>query len=186
MSTASPHLDPIKDWDAYFLAIAETVKRKSKDPRPNGKVGAVIASGERVVLATGFNGLARGVPDDEDVLGNPEEKLHWVCHAESNAILNAARVGTALQGSTIYVTKFPCLACLNSIIQAGIRAVRTDDHKFWDDDPFDQEESGYKLHDRKRLLISKASLRIVAPNHPEYRHSLRPVPREVDLGKQTG
>ena len=43
------------DWDHYFLAIAETVAQKSKDPRC--KVGAVIVSPDKLVLHTA---LSRG------------------------------------------------------------------------------------------------------------------------------
>src|SRR5437016_6418829 len=107
--------DYFDDWDQYFLAIAETVARKSKDPRC--KVGAVIVSQDKLILSTGFNGLARGVFDDEELLNNTEEKLKWICHAEANAIVNAARIGVPLKDCTIYVTKFPCLACCNAIAQ---------------------------------------------------------------------
>ena len=51
---------------------------KSKDPRC--KVGAVIVSGNNVVLSTGFNGLARGVYDNEQLLADVDAKLRVVCH----------------------------------------------------------------------------------------------------------
>ena len=100
----------IKDWDQYFLDIARAVAWKSKDPKC--QVGAVIVSEDQLVLATGFNGLARGVFDAEDLLQDAKEKLRWICHAETNAIFNAARTGASLKGCTIFVTKFPCLVCL--------------------------------------------------------------------------
>jgi dCMP deaminase len=107
--------------DEYFLCIARAASIKSKDPRC--PVGAVIASPDNVVLSTGFNGLARGVYDDEHTLADADEKLKVICHAEQNAILNAARIGVALEGASIFVTKFPCLTCCNAIIQAGITRI---------------------------------------------------------------
>jgi dCMP deaminase len=86
-----------ESWDEYFLCIAEVVAIKSKDPRCS--VGAVVASEDNVVLATGFNGLARKIYDDEGLLGDAEEKLKIICHAEANAIFNAARIGVSLHGA---------------------------------------------------------------------------------------
>lgn len=154
--TPSPYID---SWDEYFLEMAVTASRKSKDPRC--QVGAIIVRENRIV-STGFNGLARDVFDDPSLLGDPEEKLRWICHAEQNAILNAARDGVRLQDTTIYVTKFPCLACCNAIVQAGIAAVYTHDKKFWDDDPADKD------HSRKKSILRQAKIKVVAPFHPGY------------------
>src|SRR5438445_512679 len=135
----------VKDWDEYFLGIAKVVATKSKDPKC--AVGAVIASRDNVVLSTGFNGLPRGVEDSMELLEDAPEKIKVICHAEQNAVVNAARIGVTLQGASIFVTKFPCLACCNVIIQAGILRIYTEDHKFWDDDPLDDD------HSRKISLI---------------------------------
>lgn len=151
------------DWDEYFLQIARTVSIKSKDPRCS--VGAVIVSKDNLVLATGFNGLPRGLHDDEETLFDATEKLRVICHAEDNAILNAARVGVPLQGASIYVTKFPCLACCNAIVQAGIKRIYTHDDSFWDDDPADPD------HSRKRRLLHEARIEVHAPYHPGFRPS---------------
>jgi dCMP deaminase len=138
------------------------VSIKSKDPKC--PVGAVIVSEDNVILSTGFNGLARGVHDDEETLFDADEKLKVICHAENNAILNAARVGgRPLQGSTIYVTKFPCLACCNSIIQAGIKRIYTHDHEYWKDDPADND------HTRKPRMLREAHVKIDAPYHPGFK-----------------
>jgi len=146
--------------DEYFLWMATVVSIKSKDPRC--PVGAVIASRNNVVLATGFNGLARGVFDDKHILAKASEKLKIICHAEQNAVLNAARMGVALEGASIFVTKFPCLACCNTIIQAGVTRIYTHDRSFWDDDPFDKD------HSRKKSVLRQAGVKVDAPYHPEY------------------
>ncbi len=150
----------VDSWDEYFLWIAEAVAIKSKDPRCS--VGAVIVSNDNIVLSTGFNGLARKIHDDEKLLADAEEKLKVICHAEANAIYNAARMGVALHNASIFVTKFPCLACCNAVIQAGISRIYTHDNRFWDDDPLDSD------HRHKRAVLKQAGIRVDAPFHPEY------------------
>lgn len=151
----------VDNWDEYFLSIAMAVSTKSKDPKC--PVGAIVASDDNIVLSTGFNGLARGVHDDYQTLNDAGEKIRIICHAENNAIMNAARVGgRPLQGATIYVTKFPCLACCNAIIQAGIRRIYTHDGTFWNDDPADGD------HSRKRRILREARIDVDAPFHPAF------------------
>lgn len=151
----------VERWDEYFLNIAKAVSIKSKDPKC--PVGAVVASSDNVLLTTGFNGLARGVHDDEQTLTDADEKLRVICHAENNAIMNAARIGVALQGAAIYVTKFPCLACCNAIIQAGVKKIYTHDDSFWNDDPVDKD------HSRKKRILHDARIEVNAPFHPAFK-----------------
>ena len=154
-------LDPdfIESWDEYWYEGALWASRKSKDPRC--RVGAVIVN-DGVMVASGFNGLARNVFDDPHVLNDATEKLKRICHAEANAICNAARQGVRLLGATIFVTKFPCLACLNAILQAGITRIYTHDDKFWNDDPADGD------HSRKLSMIKQSKVEVVAPFHPAF------------------
>jgi dCMP deaminase len=162
----------VEDWDQYFLAIARAVAQKSKDP--NCRVGAVIVSPDHLVLSTGFNGLARGVYDDQNLLESVDEKLKWICHAEANAISNAARTGVSLMNSTIFVTKFPCFLCCNAIVQAGVKRIYTHDDRFWADDPVDGETPEQRPsvkrppHSRKRALLKQGGIQVDAPNHPKY------------------
>ena len=44
-------------------------------------------------------------------------------HAEANAIAFSARYGVATEGTAIYVTHQPCLACARLIVNAGISSV---------------------------------------------------------------
>lgn len=150
----------VEDWDHYFLYLALVASIKSKDPRC--RVGAVIASPDKVLLSTGFNGFARGVDDDDTLLADVPEKLKMICHAEANAVMNAARIGVALEKATIYVTKFPCLSCCNAIIQAGISRIYTHDNRYWSDDPLDKE------HFRKPIVLRQAGIQVDAPFHPDF------------------
>ena len=160
----SPLTLPLPDeaggWDHYFLYFALVASIKSKDPKC--RVGAAVASRDNVLLSTGFNGFARGVDDDDTLLADVPEKLKMVCHAETNAIMNAARIGVALEQATIYVTKFPCLSCCNAIIQAGIKRIYTHDHRYWTDDPLDKE------HFRKPIVLRQAGIQVDAPYHPDF------------------
>lgn len=105
------------------MQIAREVRTWSKDP--STKVGAVIVHpATRVIQATGYNGFPRGVLDSEDRLNDRDVKLAFTCHAELNAILNAARCGVQIDGSTLYCCGLPpCIGCAKAIIQAGIRRV---------------------------------------------------------------
>ena len=44
-------------------------------------------------------------------------------HAESNAILQAARNGVMIDGGTIYVTASPCWNCFKEIANCGLKRV---------------------------------------------------------------
>ena len=77
------------------------------------------------ILATGYNGLPRGVSDADEARFDRSsgETFFWGEHAERNAIYNAARIGVPLQGCTIYVNRFPCADCGRALIQCGIAPV---------------------------------------------------------------
>jgi cytidine deaminase len=44
-------------------------------------------------------------------------------HAETSALLSAAKRGVAVRGATLYATAFPCHGCAKHIVAAGIRRV---------------------------------------------------------------
>ena len=48
-----------KHWDSYFHSICETVA--SKSPCLSRKIGAILVK-DKVIVATGYNGPARGIP----------------------------------------------------------------------------------------------------------------------------
>lgn len=110
----------LNHWDRRFLRIAEEVKTWSKDP--GTKVGSVIVNNRRI-LATGYNGFAQNLSDSLDRYINRDFKLLTVLHSEINAILNAAKNGTKVEGSTLYVTFPPCSQCASAVIQAGVAKV---------------------------------------------------------------
>lgn len=108
-------------WDEYFMNIATVVASRSTCPRK--LVGAVIVR-EKTILSTGYNGSIRGMPHCSEV-GHMMENDHCVAtiHAESNAILQAAKNGVMIDGGTVYVTASPCWNCFKQIANSGLRRI---------------------------------------------------------------
>ena len=110
-------------WDTKFMGLAYHIGGWSKDP--SNKVCA-IAVADRTIRSTGYNGFPKGIMDTPDRLNNRDLKYPLMVHAEINNICNAARVGAALEGCTMYISGLPpCEHCANAMIQAGIIRVCT-------------------------------------------------------------
>lgn len=105
-------------WDQYFLEIAKTVSTRATCDRKH--VGALIVR-DKIILSTGYNGSVRGLPHCDEI-GHLMEDGHCVrtVHAENNAVAQAARAGTRIEGATLYVTASPCWPCFKLIANAGI------------------------------------------------------------------
>jgi dCMP deaminase len=103
------------------MNIARVVSSRSTCDRKF--VGAVIVR-DKTILSTGYNGSIRGMPHCTEV-GHMMEDGHCVAtiHAESNAILQAAKNGVAIDGASIYVTASPCWNCFKQVANAGIRRI---------------------------------------------------------------
>lgn len=105
-----------------FMPIAVSFAAMSK--YPGTKVGSLVLGPGWEVRSSGWNGAPRG--SDADVDDRSKDRsvlLDWIAHAEANAITNAARCGTALEGCTLICTHAPCMSCAKLIVQAGIRTV---------------------------------------------------------------
>lgn len=109
------------DWDKRFLKLAKHISKWSKDP--STQVGCVVVGPDKEIRSTGFNGLPRGIADNDERLNNREIKYPLICHAEENAIMHSARIGISLKDCTAYVTWPPCTRCARSLIQAGISTI---------------------------------------------------------------
>jgi dCMP deaminase len=108
-------------WDEYFMSIARVVASRATCDRKF--VGAVIVR-DKTILSTGYNGSIRGMPHCSEV-GHMMEEGHCVAtiHAETNAVLQAAKNGVSIDGATVYVTASPCWNCFKMITNAGIRRI---------------------------------------------------------------
>ena len=119
-------------WDERFLKIAEEISTWSTCVRKDKSNGAVIVKDNKI-LATGYNGSPEGVKPCSEKgycyrkMKNIESgtKLDecFAIHAEQSAIMNAAREGVGVEGSTLYVLRQPCTNCLKFLISAGIKKV---------------------------------------------------------------
>lgn len=117
-------------WDQYFLTITRDVAERSTCKR--AKVGATIVR-EKSILATGYNGAPSGTPHCTEVgcliyrsetpTGDTEENCYRTIHAEINAIAQAAKNGTSIKDAAIYITHSPCIHCLKTLVNTGIRAI---------------------------------------------------------------
>ena len=127
-------MDAMKNtkWDKRFLQMACDVATWSSCYQQNRQVGAVIAKYKRI-LTTGYNGASCGITSCKEKgeclrrkLNIPSGTKHELCyatHAEQNAIIQAARMGIAIEGATLYCTHQPCTICAKMIINSGIKRI---------------------------------------------------------------
>jgi len=103
------------------MNIAREVATRATCDRKH--VGALIVR-DKCILATGYNGSIRGL-EHCDNAGHMMDDGHCVrtIHAEANAIIQAARHGTSIEGASIYVTASPCWNCFKMVANAGIRRI---------------------------------------------------------------
>jgi dCMP deaminase len=125
----------------YYLNIAKEVS--SRSTCLNVRYGALILKDDQII-STGYVGAPRKVLSSLE-RGNclrrdlkiPSGQRYEICrsvHAEQNAIINSARAGVSLLGSTMFfwgakydkedltlVNGLPCFICKKMIINAGIR-----------------------------------------------------------------
>ena len=59
----------------------------------------------------------RGIPS-----GTHAETCYAI-HAEQNAIIQAAKLGSSIYGATLYCTHQPCVICAKMIVNSGIKRV---------------------------------------------------------------
>ncbi len=109
-------------WDDYFMATAVILSTRSPCERLH--VGCVLVSGgarKHRIIAAGYNGFLPGTPHLSRVRDGHEQAT---VHAEQNAVSDAARRGSPLDGAVAYVTHFPCINCAKIFAAAGIAEVR--------------------------------------------------------------
>ena len=109
-------------WDEYFMATAVLLSTRSPCERLH--VGCVMVSGgarPNRLIAAGYNGYLPGARHTSRVRDGHEQAT---VHAEQNAVAEAARRGSPLEGCVAYVTHFPCINCAKVLAAAGIGEIR--------------------------------------------------------------
>lgn len=114
-------------WDDYFLEIANTVAKRATCDR--GRSGCVIARNKQILVA-GYVGAPARLPHCDDVGHQMKRVVHEdgretshcmrTVHAEQNAVCQAAKLGIAIDGATLYCRMTPCRVCAMLIINCGI------------------------------------------------------------------
>jgi dCMP deaminase len=117
-------------WDEYFMEVANTIAKRATCDR--GRSGCVIAR-NRQILVTGYVGSPTGLAHCDEAGHLMKKVIHEddsitqhcvrTVHAEQNAICQAARLGIALEGATLYCRMTPCRTCAMLIINCGIQRV---------------------------------------------------------------
>lgn len=133
--------------DQYFIEMAQLVAKRSTCLRRS--VGCVLVDGKGHVLATGYNGVAAGLPHCNEpgtlrhVDMSPEAVYPYACdgahaksgenlngceaiHAEQNALLQCRNIDEI---ETVYVTTAPCVTCVKLFMNtSAMRIVFLDDY----------------------------------------------------------
>jgi len=142
-------------WDKRFMEMADLISSWSSCYQEGRKIGAVIVKDKRI-MTTGYNGAPSGIESCMEkgeclrrklnVESGTRAELCYAIHAEQNAILQAARLGLALKGATLYCTHQPCVICSKMIVNAGIK-------KVWYKNPYPDEFAVRILNEANVELI---------------------------------
>ena len=113
-------------FDEIYMDLANKLAKRSHCVKMH--VGAVLCKDTRII-SLGYNGTPAGTNNcDEEwpETGCPRDSkgsCSLALHAEENAILYAVKNGAKLEGSILYTTLSPCIACARLIYSAGIKHV---------------------------------------------------------------
>lgn len=104
-------------WDSIWMAMSESISKRSYDPRY--QVGVVVVTEDNTqVLAVGYNGNYAGGPNKVE---SEEPGNSGFIHAEINALLKMDYNNP--KRKKMYVTLSPCRMCAKAIINAGVSEV---------------------------------------------------------------
>ena len=114
------------EFDDIYMELAVKIAQRSHCIKRH--VGAVLARDPRII-SVGYNGPPAGTHNCDEEFPetgcalDSKGSCSLAIHAEQNAILYAAKNKATIEGSTLYVTLSPCLACARIIYTMGITRV---------------------------------------------------------------
>ena len=114
------------DFDDIYMELAVNLAKRSHCIKKH--VGAVLTKDTRII-SIGYNGPPAGTHNCDvefpsvGCARDSKGSCSLALHAEQNAILYAVKNNTSVEGSTLYVTLSPCLACARIIFSMGISKV---------------------------------------------------------------
>ena len=109
----------------------EAFKEAEKSTCLRAHVGVVFVL-NNTIIAKGYNNVSGGVADCtkfgciRDMMHIPSGERREVCRyicAEQVAITESAKMGVKLDGSTVYVTTFPCHICAKMLVNCGVKEI---------------------------------------------------------------
>jgi len=108
-------------FEEYFFIIAKSVSLRSEDVFVQH--GAVLIDDNNHIIGTGYNGFVSGFDFKKAGLDpfNRKARRPYMVHAEQNALLNSVKHP---KNSTVYVTGEPCVQCLLSMVNFGVKKIR--------------------------------------------------------------
>tara|TARA_Y100000996_G_scaffold414008_1_gene403715 strand:+ start:2703 stop:3308 length:606 start_codon:yes stop_codon:yes gene_type:complete len=105
-------------WDNYFSKIVNVTSERS--PCERLQVGCLLVKDNRII-SQGYNGFLPGCPHTSIVRDNHEQAT---LHAEQNALIDCAKRGVTCNGSTVYVTHYPCIICCRLLLASGVKDIK--------------------------------------------------------------
>ena len=123
-----PLEDIIVSKDAFD---AEIMREAQKEAQKTGdwwrQIGAALVKDKKIIL----RGWNKDLPSDQTPYqvgevrdffkAGERQEMASTIHGEQNIIAQAAKKGISLEGSSIYVTTFPCPVCAKLIACSGIK-----------------------------------------------------------------
>jgi dCMP deaminase len=113
-------------FNDIYMNLATDLATRSHCVR--AQVGAVLTKDTRII-SIGYNGPPAGTHNcdeewpTEGCARDSKGSCSLALHAEENAILYAVKNGSKIDGSTLYTTLSPCIACARLILSSGIKEV---------------------------------------------------------------
>ena len=114
------------EFDDIYMELAVNLAKRSHCIKRH--VGAVLTKDTRII-SIGYNGPPAGTHncDIEFPVNGCAHDSKGSCslaiHAEQNAIMYAVKNKASVEGTTLYVTLSPCIACARIIFSMGIEQV---------------------------------------------------------------
>ena len=96
-------------WEEYYKTIVTVTSTRSSCERL--KVGCLLIKDNRII-SQGYNGFLSGCPHESIVENNHEQ-----------ATVHAKR-GVSCNGSTAYITHYPCINCMKILCASGITNIK--------------------------------------------------------------
>ena len=113
-------------FDDIYMELAVNLAKRSHCIKRH--VGAVLTKETRII-SIGYNGPPAGTHNcdvefpDTGCAVDSKGSCSLAIHAEQNAILYAVKNNASVEGSKLYVTLSPCLACARIIYSMGIEKI---------------------------------------------------------------